>query len=286
MGGTIKFDYYYGIEAEQFSFYRVPRLLINYYPPCETVSEEERIAAIDAERQSRKKAKGQRSAENRKKKIDELRMAAEAGDPVAVAQYEEYLTNLRERNKKYRQKLQEAKKADPEYVRQMDEKERAKQEKMLETERKRMERANKKAKLTRAELKEKAKTDPEAAKEWAALKAKEAEARQRKKEREEERMASDPEYAAMMAERKAEYNRRHTAQRKAEREALVEQAKTDPEAVCLWLPCPQSYRGETAYVSCHHSRPRNQEAVLQAGNQVAWRGCGGLVSLFLLQSPH
>ena len=27
MGGTIKFDYYYGIEAEQFSFYRVPRLL-------------------------------------------------------------------------------------------------------------------------------------------------------------------------------------------------------------------------------------------------------------------
>ena len=28
MGGTIKFDYYYGIEADQFSFYRVPRLLI------------------------------------------------------------------------------------------------------------------------------------------------------------------------------------------------------------------------------------------------------------------
>lgn len=28
MGEIIKFDYYYGIEAEQFSFYRVPRLLI------------------------------------------------------------------------------------------------------------------------------------------------------------------------------------------------------------------------------------------------------------------
>lgn len=28
MGEVIKFDYYYGIEAEQFSFYRVPRLLI------------------------------------------------------------------------------------------------------------------------------------------------------------------------------------------------------------------------------------------------------------------
>ena len=24
----LKFDYYYGVEAEQFSFYRVPRLLI------------------------------------------------------------------------------------------------------------------------------------------------------------------------------------------------------------------------------------------------------------------
>lgn len=28
MGDTMKFDYYYGIEAEQFSFYRVPRLLV------------------------------------------------------------------------------------------------------------------------------------------------------------------------------------------------------------------------------------------------------------------
>ena len=28
MGKQFGFDYYYGIEAEQFSFYRVPRLLI------------------------------------------------------------------------------------------------------------------------------------------------------------------------------------------------------------------------------------------------------------------
>lgn len=28
MGESLKFDYYYGVEAEQFSFYRVPRLLI------------------------------------------------------------------------------------------------------------------------------------------------------------------------------------------------------------------------------------------------------------------
>ena len=80
------------------------------------------------------------------------------------------------------------------------------------------------------ELKEAAKTDPKAAEEWQALKEKEAVARQRKKEREEERMAADPEYAAMMAERKAEYTRTRTAKRQAEREALVELAKTDEEA--------------------------------------------------------
>ena len=28
MGDILQLDYYYGIEAEQFSFYRVPRLLI------------------------------------------------------------------------------------------------------------------------------------------------------------------------------------------------------------------------------------------------------------------
>ena len=28
MGESMRFDYYYGVEAEQFSFYRVPRLLI------------------------------------------------------------------------------------------------------------------------------------------------------------------------------------------------------------------------------------------------------------------
>lgn len=202
----------------------------NYYPPVETISEEERIAAIEAEQLRKKQEKGKRSAERRKQKLDALRMAAEAGDPEAIAQYGKHLANQRERNQKRRQKLKEAREADPEYLSQLEEKERIKREKMLETERKRMERASRKKKLTRAELKEKAKTDPVAAKEWEALKAKEAEARQRKKDREEARMAADPEYAAMMAERKAEYTRARTARRKAEREALVELAKTDEEA--------------------------------------------------------
>lgn len=202
----------------------------NYYPPEETISEEERIAAIEADQLRKKQEKGKRAAERKKQKLEALRMAAEAGDPEAISKYEEHLANQRERNQKRRQKLKEAREADPEYLSQLEEKERIKREKMLETERKRMERASRKKKLTRAELKEKAKTDPVVAKEWEALKTKEAEARQRKKEREEARMAADPEYAAMMAERKAEYTRARTARRKAQREALVELAKTDEEA--------------------------------------------------------
>lgn len=202
----------------------------NYYPLEETIFEEERIAAIEADQLRKKQEKGKRAAERKKQKLEALRMAAEAGDPEAISKYEEHLANQRERNQKRRQKLKEAREADPEYLSQLEEKERIKREKMLETERKRMERASRKKKLTRAELKEKAKTDPEAAKEFEALKTKEAEARQRKKEREEARMAADPEYAAMMAERKAEYVRTRTAKRKAEHDALVELAKTDAEA--------------------------------------------------------
>lgn len=202
----------------------------NYYPPVETISEEERTAAIEAEQLRKKKEKEKRSAERRKQKLEELRNAAEAGDEEAIARYTELLEKQKERGRRYRQKLKEAREADPEHIRQMEEKERRKQEKMLEAERKRVERASRKKKLTRAELKEKAETDPAAAKEWETMKAKEAEARQRKKEREEARMSSDPEYAAMMEERRKEYNRRHTEKRRLEHEALVALAKTDEEA--------------------------------------------------------
>lgn len=237
----------------------------NYYPPVEAVSEEERIAAIEAEQQRKKQEKGKRSTERRKQKLDALRAAAEAGYPEAAAKYEEHLAIQRERNRKHRQKLQEAREADPEYISRLEEKERIKREKMLETERKRMERDSRKKKLTRAELKEKAKTDPEAAKAWEALKAKEAEARQRKKEREEARMAADPEYAAMMAARKAEYTRTRTAKRKAEREALAELAKTDEEAARK-LAEMKKYQSE-ANVRCY----RKMKADAEAGDPEAIR---------------
>ena len=159
-----------------------------------------------------------------------FRLASQGVGVTAIAEYERKLALQRERNHRRQQKIKEAREADPAHIAQMEEKERLQREKLLEAERKRAERDKRQKKLSRKELKEAAKTDPEAAKAWEALKAKEAIARQRKKEREEARMAADSEYAAMMAARKAEYTRTRTAKRKAEREALAELAKTDEEA--------------------------------------------------------
>ena len=230
----------------------------SYYPPVETVSEEERIAAIEAEQLRKKQEKGKRAAEVQKQKKAALKKAAEAGEPEAVAEYERKLALQRERNHRRQQKIKEAREADPAHIAQMEEKERLQREKLLEAERKRAERANRQKKLSRKELKEAAKTDPEAAKAWEALKAKEAIARQCKKEREEAKMAADPEYAAMMAARKAEYTRTRTAKRKAEREALAELAKTDEEAARK-LAEMKKYQSE-ANVRCYRKMKADAEA--------------------------
>lgn len=145
----------------------------------------------------------------------------------------------------------------------MEEKERLKREKMLEAEKKRTERASRKKKLTRVELKEKAKTDPEAAKEWEAMKAKEGEARQRKKEREEAKMAAAPAYAARMEQRRRQYTRTRTAKRKAELEQLVELAKTDEESAKK-LAAKRKYHSE-ASIRCY----QKMKAEAEAGNPEA-----------------
>ena len=71
-------------------------------------------------------------------------------------------------------------------------------------------------------------------------------------------MAADPEYAAMMAARKAEYTRRKTEKRKAEREALVELAKTDEEAAKK-LAEMKKYQSE-ANVRCYRKMKADAEA--------------------------
>lgn len=80
----------------------------NYYPPVETVSEEERIAAIEAEQLRKKQEKAKRAAEVQKQKKAALMKAVEAGDPEAIAEYERKLALQRERNHRRQQKIKEA----------------------------------------------------------------------------------------------------------------------------------------------------------------------------------
>ncbi len=185
----------------------------HFYPPTETISEEERIAAIEVEQQRKKQEKAKRSYEVQKKKKAELIKAAEAGDPEAIAERERKLAMQRERNRRRQQKIKEAREADPEYIRQMDEKERIKQEKLLEAERKRAEKAAKKAKLSRAELKEKAKTDPEAAKKLADMRKYQCEATTKSRlKMMADAEAGDPEaivrYEAYLAQRREAYHKK------------------------------------------------------------------------------
>ena len=102
---------------------------------------------------------------------------------------------------------------------------------MQEAERRKVEKQNRKAKRTREELKALAEAgDPEAIAERNALLAKDAEARERKKKRYEERMANDPEYAEKIRQRKREYNKTHAEKRKADYADLIKRAETDSEA--------------------------------------------------------
>ena len=71
------------------------------------------------------------------------------------------------------------------------------------------------------------------------------------------------ENSVMMAERKAEYERTRAAKRKAEHDALVERAKTDPEAA-RQLAEQRKYQSEAAVKSY-----QKMKAAAEAGDQEA-----------------
>lgn len=193
----------------------------NYLPPMATISEEERIAMIDAAAAEKEAAKKKRSSKKRQNKLADLKERAKT-DPEAAAKYEGYLESRREAGRKRRAEQKAKREADPEYQAQQE-------AKRIERNKKNNERYHRN-KVPITELAERAKSDPEAAKELQVRREKEAEKNRLNKQRREERIAQDPEYAALTAARKAEYNKRHTAKRKAAREALIERAKTDPAA--------------------------------------------------------
>ena len=215
----------------------------NYVPPVAEASEEERIAAIEARQKEKAEAEKRRYEQRRRERLEALREAPQA-DPEAAAQYEEHLRKKREAGQRQRAKLKALREADPEYIRQMEEKERIEAERRLEKERKRQERASRKQKETRSELVARAKTDPAAAEQLAALRAKEADRRAQRKEEQERRMATDPAYAEQIRQRNLEYSRRHTVRRKAQRLELEARAEAGDAEAAAQLESQHAYMCE------------------------------------------
>ena len=204
----------------------------NYTAPAPIMTEEERIAAIDEHEKQRIKEKGKRSGEKRKKKLTEMREAAAAGDSDAIAEYEAFLAQRREASKRYREK----KKAEltPEEIAAKKAKQNERYRKNYESKKRKME-----AIKTAAEA-----GDPEAIEQLAAIREKEAEQRAKKKKKQEERSAVDPEYAAELEARKKEYNRRHVEQRKRDLKDLKERAAAGDEEARKQLDEHRAYYAE------------------------------------------
>lgn len=148
-----------------------------YHPPAEEISEEERVRKIDEQAEAKKNEKRQKSVQRYRERQNELKAAAQAGDPEAIAKLESERERKRLQGAKRRAELKAIREADPEYLRTMEEKERIRLEKMQEAERRKAEKQKNKAKRTRKELKALAEAgDPEAIAERDAMLAKDAEA--------------------------------------------------------------------------------------------------------------
>ena len=188
-------------------------------------SEEARRAEEIAER---KRKSSKKSTQKRNHKRAEIKAKAEAGDSEAMAEYKAILEKGRQNNRKRSEKMRELRMSDPEYRAKMEEKERL----ALEREKKRQERATKKKKIALAELKEQAeKGNQEAVREIEERRAIARERSRKSAEKRKQRAENDPEYAKYLEERNAEYNRRHTARRKEQMEALRARAEAgDQEA--------------------------------------------------------
>lgn len=148
--------------------------------------------------------------------------------PLSEDEYKAILEKGRQNNRKRAEKMRELRMSDPEYRAKMEEKERL----ALEREKKRQERATKKKKIALAELKERAeKGNQEAVREREERRAIARERSRKSAEKRKQRAENDPEYAKYLEERNAEYNRRHTARRKEQMEALRARAEAgDQEA--------------------------------------------------------
>lgn len=193
----------------------------SYLPPMPELTEEEHRAVVEAANEAKKEARKKQKSQNRQARQTALKEAAKT-DPEEVAEYEATLAARRERKRIRREEEKARLEADPEYQAQQ-------KTKREERKRKSKERYHSNY-VPIAELEMRAESDPQADEELRLRREKQAEKNRKNKQRREERMVEDPEYAEEIRRKNEERNKARTARRKAEREALIERARTDPEA--------------------------------------------------------
>ncbi len=191
-----------------------------YLPPMPVITEEERRAKIDEYYAEKKRAKKKRQCERKKDWLTELKKRAKT-DPEAAEELKQYYEKKRELAKQARARAKAAREASPEYQAMLAEKAAKKEQ---------YQRRVRFNKLPIAELEEIAKTDEYAAEILLKRRTQAAEKNRRVKEKRKERIASDPEYAAIWAEKA--HKRNEVSRNK--RAALIESAKTDPEAAAKY----------------------------------------------------
>lgn len=196
----------------------------HYLPPMPEISEEERRAEVEAASEAKRQARYERKKENRKQKLADLKARAET-DPEAAKEYAEY----QERQKEIRRKKKEKKQTERQAAENDPQAQAKKEAKRIERNKKNMERYHRNH-VPIEELEKRAETDPQAAEELRIRRETQAEKNRKYKARREERMAQDPAYAEEIRRKKDERNKAKTAQRMSDRQALIERAKTDPEA--------------------------------------------------------
>ena len=185
----------------------------HYLPSVPSISEEERIAQIDAAYEERLKQKRKKSNKRRDAWLATLKEDA-PNDPESAAKLERYYEKRRASGKKhyYKQKAKEAE--DPEII-------------ARKAERQKRAHFNK---MTIAELDSLAETDAFAAEVLRIRREKAAEKNRKAKERRTARAAADPEYAALLAARQAASKDKRNEKTRAARATLKERAKNDPDA--------------------------------------------------------
>ena len=210
-----------------------------YLPPAPVISEEERIARIDAAFAERERARNKKSSQQHRQRLKELKEKAKT-DPDAAAKLEEHYIKNREAAKK-RREIQKAKKAEnPEEI-------------ARKTARQQMALFNK---ITIAELEKIAETDVMAAEVLRRRREKAAIKNRKANESRKKRAAVDPEYAETLAKKKEERNKRV----REKRADLIKRSKTDPQAAAEYAALLAREREAMARYNANRKERATQNA--------------------------